>query len=345
MIHDLSILVVEDDLVNITLFEELLKQEGYKNFHTYTDPLEAFEYAKEQMIDALIVDYNMPKMDGIELCSRLKKIYPDLVSIMITASNDEKMMEKALQSGVTEFLNKPISPVAFKLRLKNILSIAASLAFSKSFNTILHQKVEEATKALRESEYEALEVLSDAAEYKDPETASHIARVSHYSKLIAQKYGLDEKEQNIIFYAAPLHDIGKIGIPDSILLKPGRLTKEEFEKMKEHSKIGAEILSAKKNEFLQAGHLIALHHHEKYDGSGYPAGLEGEEISLYGRIVAIADVFDALTSERPYKKAWSFEDATSLLEREKGKHFDPYLVNLFLSSQDEVMSIFKRFKE
>ena len=345
MMYDLAILVVEDDFVNMTLFEELLKQEGYTNFHTFTDPTEALAYAKEHSIDALIVDYNMPKMNGIELFSKLKEMYPDLVSIMITANNDEKMMEEALKSGVTEFLNKPISPIAFKLRLKNILSIASSLLLSKSFNTILHKKVEEATQALRESEYEALEVLSDAAEYKDPETASHIARVSHYSRLIAEKYGLDEKEQNIIYYAAPLHDIGKIGIPDSILLKPGRLTPEEFEKMKEHSKIGAEILSAKKNEFLQAGHVIALHHHEKYDGSGYPDGLKGEEISLYGRIVAIADVFDALTSERPYKKAWSFEDAVALLEREKNKHFDAKLVDLFLGSLDEVRAIYRRFKE
>ncbi len=345
MFHNVSIVIVDDEMLNLILLEELIKQEGYINYKTFLEPSKALEYAKENNVDALITDYNMPKMDGIELLQKMKALHPDMVSIMITANNDTEMMEYALQSGVTEFLLKPIFPITFKLRLKNILELAFSLVINKDFNKILQQKVEETTDALKESEEEILEVLSNAAEYKDPETASHIARVAYYSKLIAKKYGLDEEEQNILFYAAPLHDIGKIGIPDSILLKPGKLTKDEFEKMKEHSKIGAGILASKNNEYIKAGRVIARTHHEKYNGQGYPEGLQAENIPLFGRIVAIADVFDALTSQRPYKKAWTFENALNLLIEEKNEYFDPQLVDIFVDAQEEVKKIYMEFQE
>jgi response regulator RpfG family c-di-GMP phosphodiesterase len=264
---------------------------------------------------------------------------------MVTANNDEEMMLDALASGVTEFLLKPILPITFKLRLKNILEIKSALNITKDFNRTLQEKVDEATQALKNSEYEALEVLSKAAEYKDPETASHIARVSYYSKLLARNCGLSIEEQDVIYYAAPLHDIGKIGINDNILLKPGKLSEDEFTQMKTHSRKGAVILKGKNNTFLKAGEVIALSHHEKYNGKGYPQALRGEAIPLYGRIVAIADVFDALTSERPYKKAWSFEDAIAFLNEEKGEHFDSQLVEYFIESIDEVKTIYENFKE
>lgn len=345
MLNNVNIVIVDDEMVNTMLFEELIKQGGYKNYKTFTEPKKALEFVKEHGCDALIVDYNMPEMNGIELLKSVKELYPDVVSIMVTANNDKEMMVEALKSGVTEFLQKPISPLTFKLRLKNILEVCSALKITKDFNKILGMKVDDATAALKKSEYEALEVLSRAAEYKDPETGSHIARVSHYSKLIAEKKGLSKREQEIIYYAAPLHDLGKIGIEDNILLKPAKLTFEEFETMKNHSTIGANILSKRENIFLQAGEVIARGHHEKYNGKGYPAGIIEQEIPIYARIVAIADVFDALTSVRPYKKAWSFEDALNLLIEEKGEHFDPELVDLFVDSIDEVKAIYKKFSE
>lgn len=345
MTYDLSLIIVDDDLVNLILLEELVKQCGYTNYNTFTQAQEAWNYIQNHHVDALVTDFNMPKINGIELLKFTKKIYPDLVSIMITANNDEEMMQNALSCGVTEFLLKPISSITFKLRLKNILETKSSLNNTQNFNKILKQKVDKVTKALQKSEYEALEVLSKAAEYKDPETASHIARVSHYSKLLAKVYGLSIKEQDIIYYAAPLHDIGKIGIIDDILLKPGKLSPDEFNEMKRHSMIGAEILSGKANIFLKAGEIIALSHHERYDGGGYPNGLKANAIPLYGRIVAIADVFDALTSKRPYKEAWSFDKALDLLVNQKGKHFDSTLVELFVKNITEVKVIYKQFQE
>ncbi len=345
MYHKLNIVVVDDEIVNLLLLENILESEGYENVSTFSNSPEALQYIQQNSIDALITDFNMPEMDGIKLLETAKEYYPDLVSIMITANNDNEMMHKALQIGVTDFLIKPISPIVFKLRLHNILELKTSLNLTQRFNELLTTRVETATAALKKSKYEALEVLSKAAEHKDPETASHIARVSHYSKLLAKACGLSQEEQNIIYYAAPLHDIGKIGINDAILLKPGKLTQDEFTKMKKHSAIGAEILHGKENVFLQAGEIIALSHHEKYNGKGYPKGLSGEEIPLYARIVAIADVFDALTSDRPYKEAWSFEKAVNLLIEEKGEHFDPQIVDYFIANIDEIKAIYEEFQE
>lgn len=345
MFLDLKIMIVDDEEVNILLLEELIRQEGYRHSISFTDPVKALEHLKENECDILIVDFNMPKMNGIELLEQAKGLHPHLSSIMITASDDDALMIDALKIGTNEFLLKPISSIVFKLRLKNISQLKESFNITHEFNKMLQVRVEETTAALRESEHEALEVLSKSAEYKDPETASHIARVSHYAKLIAKKVGLSEREQEILYFAAPLHDIGKIGIEDAILLKPGKLTDEEFDIMKTHSKIGASILEKRTNVFLKAGAVIAQTHHEKFNGRGYPEGLKGEDIPLYGRIVAVADVFDALTSVRPYKKAWTFEDATNLLIEEKGEHFDPVLVDLFIDSLDEVRRIYEEFKE
>ena len=345
MSNKLNIVIVDDELVNLLLLESIVKDEGYKNFVTFNNAPEALEYIQNNEVDVLVTDFNMPQMDGIELLEQAKAIHNDLVSIMITANHDNVVMHKALQAGVTEFLVKPVTPLVFKLRLKNILELKASLNLTHNFNQLLSKKVKETTALLQKSEYESLEVLSKAAEYKDPETASHIARVSHYSKLLAKAYGLSAKEQEVIYYAAPLHDIGKIGINDAILLKPGKLTQEEFAQMQEHSAIGAKILKKKENPYLQAGEIIALTHHEKYNGKGYPKGLQGKNIPLYGRIVAVADVFDALTSKRPYKEAWSFEKALNLLIEEKEKHFDPQVVEYFIENLEEVKKIYERFQE
>ena len=210
---------------------------------------------------------------------------------------------------------------------------------------LLQDEVNSATIRLKESEHETLQMLGKSAEYKDPETNAHTQRVAYYCKLLARAYGLDENLQDIIFYASPFHDLGKIGIPDKILLKPGKLDDDEFSIMKNHAKIGYEILKGSKSKYLKAGGVIAYNHHEKYDGTGYPNGLKGENIPIFGRITAIADVFDALTSSRPYKKAWSLEEAFDFLIREKEVHFDPKLVDLFLENKNKVIDIHNKFKE
>lgn len=325
MNNKINIVIVDDEPISLLLLEAIAEE--YEPL-TFTNPLEVVEYLKHSVADLLITDFNMPVMDGIELLQKAKELQPDIMSIMVTANGEESVRIQALEEGVDDFLTKPYSPPEVKLRIKN--------------RHILRLE-ERSIRALREREHEALRILSKTAEYKDPETASHVARVAHYSKLLGGLYGLDKQEQEILFYAAPLHDIGKVGIKDDILLKPGKLDDEEFELMKTHSYVGYEILADAENPYLRAGAVIAHSHHEKYNGRGYPLGLKGEDIPLYGRIVAIADVFDALTSIRPYKRAWSFEEAMELIKSEKGEHFDPVLVDMFVESEAEIREIFIRF--
>lgn len=343
MEHELKIVIVDDEIINLILLEEIAQEMGHQAV-TFTDPVDALEWAGENEADLLVTDFNMPVMNGIELLQAFRVIHPDIMSIMITASGDTQLKFNALQEGVNDFLTKPVEPAEVKLRLRNILQIQNSLKTQKQFAKELAAEVKKATAALRHSQFEALEVLSRTAEYKDPETGSHVARVAHYSKMLGELCGLSEEEQEILFYAAPLHDIGKVGVEDAVLLKPGRLEGDEFERMKMHSMIGVEILKNSTNPYLQAGAVIAHTHHEKYNGTGYPRGLVGEEIPLYGRIVAIADVFDALTSVRPYKQPWSFEKAMELIEQEKGHHFDPVLADLFIRNLARVRTIYQQFE-
>ncbi len=242
-------------------------------------------------------------------------------------------------------LSKPVNAVIFQARILNLLTNHQNRILLEDRAKLLQQEVEKATKSLVDREHETLQILGKTAEYKDPETASHVARVAKYSKLLAREYGLSQKEQDIIFYAAPFHDLGKVGIEDKILLKPGKLDEDEFKIMKTHAQIGYEILKDSKSEYLQAGAVIALTHHEKWDGSGYPNALTSENIHVFGRIVSIADVFDALTSFRPYKKAWSFEEALKYLDDKSGKDFDPKMVEIFKNKIDEVKEIYNSYLE
>ncbi|HEX5710004.1 MAG TPA: HD domain-containing phosphohydrolase [Sulfuricurvum sp.] len=343
MTHELRLIIVDDEPVNVILLEEIAKEMGHFPL-SFLNPENALEWAKENLVDLIIVDFNMPVMNGLDLLKAMRISHPDIMSIMITANADNALKLEALGMGVNDFLTKPISTAEFQLRLTNMIHIKNSMKSQKEFARQLTLEVEKATEGLKKSQFEALEVLSKTAEYKDPETGSHIARVSHYSKMLAAQYGLDEKEQEILFYAAPLHDIGKVGIEDAVLLKPGKLIDEEFDQMKLHSTIGYNILKNSTNPYLIAGSIVAQSHHEKYNGLGYPNGLVGDEIPLYARIVAIADVFDALTSIRPYKRAWSFEEAMALIEKEKGEHFDPHLANLFIANIDRVREIYQQFE-
>ncbi len=340
---NLRIVAVDDDEVMLLLIEELCKKLGYY-IQTFLDPMEALEFIKFEGADIVLVDYMMPNLDGIEMIKTIHQFDPNIICVMITAFGESyEIKVKALEAGATEFLGKPFDPIEFQVRIKNLAKIKEAHNVLKNFNKRLIEEVRKATKTIQEREKEALILLGKAAECKDTITGVHIVRMAHYSKLLAEKIGLNKKKQLILFYASTLHDIGKLAIPDNILLKPGQLTPEEWELMKKHTIIGYQMLKDCKNPYLRVGAIIALSHHERWDGTGYPYGLKGENIPLYGRIVALADVFDALTSERPYKKAWKFEDAMEFIEKGKGKHFDPELVEAFLASEKEIFEIFSRY--
>lgn len=342
---DMRVVSVDDNENNLFLIEAICMDLGL-NVTSFSEPLDALMHVLQNPIDMILIDYMMPNLNGLEFIKEFRQNKKNVPIIMITAAgDDEEIHKEAFDLGANDFLNKPVNAVVFKARVLNLLSNYQNRMLIEDKAKLLENEVEKATKKLIDREHETLRMLGKAAEYKDPETASHVARVAHYSKLLAREYGLDEKQQDIVFYAAPFHDLGKVGIEDKILLKPGKLNEEEFTVMKTHAQMGYEILKDAQSEYLQAGAMIALSHHEKYDGTGYPSALKGEDINIYGRIVALADVFDALTSHRPYKEAWSFEDALNLLKEESGKHFDPKLVNIFIESIDEVTNIYNSFKE
>ena len=265
--------------------------------------------------------------------------------LMITANDGKDVRYEALQIGATDFLNKPVDRVEFTARVRNMLALASSRQKLADRAAWLADEVRKATAVIHAREQELLYRMSRAAEFRDPETGAHIQRMAHYSRLIAAKLGLSPDEQTLILQAAPMHDVGKIGIPDYILLKPGALNPEEFALMKKHAKLGHELLHGSESTVLQAAATIAIAHHEKYDGSGYPHGLAGEAIPLFARIVAVADVFDALTSERPYKKAWSLEQSVTFLREGSGTHFDPRCVEAFLAAWDEVIKVREQFHD
>ena len=344
-IENMKILSIDDNKTNLLIIESYAKNLSLQ-IDSFLEPKEGLFSSKNIEYDLVIVDYMMPEMNGLEFIQEFRKINIETPIIMLTAVGDDMQLQiKALEYGANDFLSKPINAPAFKARIINSLNLRKCQLLLKNKALLLQEEVDKAVFRLKESEHETLQILGKAAEYKDPETNAHTQRVAHYCKLLANACGLDEKLQDIIFYASPFHDIGKIGIADRILLKPAKLDEDEYEIMKKHSQIGYEILKGSKSKYLKAGGVIAYNHHEKYDGTGYPNGLKGENIPIFGRITAIADVFDALTSKRPYKKAWSIDEAFNLLLEEKGKHFDPVLVDLFIENKEDVMNINNIFSQ
>jgi putative two-component system response regulator len=336
---------VDDSLQNLMLVEAYCDTVDLKT-KNFTNPLDALEYLKSHDVDIIFIDYMMPEMDGVDLIKRYREFNTTTPIIMITAvANDYDLQSSAHKAGATDFLTKPLNQVEFHVRVRNLLELRlAQIELKKRANT-LQEEVDKATQHLQDREHETLNILGKTAEYKDPETASHIARVAHYSELLASCLKMSKKEREVIFYASPFHDIGKVGIPDSILLAERRLTHDEMGTMQTHTLIGHNLLKHSHSEFLREGATIALTHHEKFDGTGYPHKLAGDEIPISGRITAIADVFDALTSVRPYKKAWSFDDAISFIIEEKEKHFDPRLVALFIDNIEKVRYIYQQFED
>ncbi len=339
----MKVAIIDDAQINVTLLQHLVKKLPDCEPVCFTDSVAALAWCLDHEPDLVIVDYMMPQLSGTELAEKFHARYPDVPVLMVTANHEKELRHQALQLGVTDFLNKPLDNTEFVARAKNMLALRQNHKKLANHASWLADEVRKATAQIVAQEREMIFTLAKAAEYRDPETGAHIIRMAHYSKHIARVLGLPLEQQELLLEAAPMHDIGKVGTPDLILLKPGKLTGDEFSVMKQHASIGYEVLNTSSSPLLKVAAEIALTHHEKFDGSGYPRGLAGEAIPLFGRIVAVADVFDALTSERPYKKAWSIEDASKLLRDGSGQHFDPACVEAFFSDFDEVLAIKNQF--
>jgi response regulator RpfG family c-di-GMP phosphodiesterase len=343
----MDILIVDDAPISIALLKKLVSQLPDCRPIAFLTAREGLAWCETNDPDLVIVDYLMPEMDGIEFakCFRAMGAKADTPLLMVTAEGDREIKHRALSLGINDFLNKPFDQLELQARARNMLALRSSQKKLANRALLLADEVAKATVEITAREHETLLCLGRAAEHRDPETHEHIMRMSNYSRLIAVRLGLPADECELLLRAAPLHDIGKIGTPDHILLKPGKLTPEEFEIMKQHTVIGERILANSSSPILRAGAQIAVSHHEKFDGSGYPKGLKGRDIPLYGRIVAVADVFDALTSERPYKKAWDLDRACELLRTNSGQHFDPMCIEAFFDVWEDVLAVKERYHD
>jgi two-component system response regulator RpfG len=343
LFDDCSVLIIDDQSTSRTILSHVVKSINPKtSVIEKNNPTEALEWATEHTADLVLVDYVMPEMNGVEFVRLLKTLpqYKFVPVIMITIKKDAETRYAALDAGVADFLSKPVDVYECTARSKNLLTMRQQHIALQTKSNLLESLVKAATAEIKAREKETLMRLARAGEHKDYDTAMHLQRMSLYSRAIAEAIGFDEEDAEIIELASPLHDIGKIGIPDSILLKKGPLDPEELKNMRKHPLIGYEILQDSPSKYLQKGGEIALAHHEKFDGSGYPFGLKGNDIPLSARIVAVADVFDALTSVRPYKAAWTIDKALEYIHDESGKHFDPELVTVMLSMRSIIEKIY-----
>jgi len=347
-----KIMAIDDEVKNLALLEAILTPLGYE-VETAQSGKEALARIEASPPDMILLDIMMPDMTGYEVCKRLKaeestQIIP---IVMITALIDKESKVRGIEAGADDFLTKPVDKIELTARVKNLIKVKEYNDTIKDWSRMLQEKVVEQTAMLKESFEQLQEAhtklekahldtlfrLSVAAEYKDEDTANHIHRMSVYARVVAENMGLSEDQVRLIVHASPMHDVGKIGIPDHILLKPGKLDPEEWDIMKSHSLIGERILADADDDFTKAGQVIAVSHHEKWNGSGYPKGLRGEDIPLLGRITAIADVFDALTSKRPYKAPMSNEKAFGIIEKSVGNHFDPGVGEAFFQGIDKIL--------
>ncbi|HXR58738.1 MAG TPA: HD domain-containing phosphohydrolase [Burkholderiales bacterium] len=337
-----TVMVVDDQSTGRAILEQVVRSLDERVVvEGFARPVDAVVWAARHVADLVLVDYMMPDMDGIELVGRLRSLpgYEHVPIVMVTGQEDKKVRYAALDAGITDFLTKPVDARECLARCRNLLTLRRQQLALEDKRRLLEGMVDEATREIREREKETLLRLARAGEFRDEETGYHLIRMARYSRLIANAIGLERDEAESIELAAPLHDIGKIGIPDGILLKPARLDEPEWSTMQRHPVIGHEILKGSASKYVRMGALIALGHHERYDGKGYPNGLEGDHIPLCARIVAVADVYDALTSVRPYKKAWKSPDAFDYIRAQRGKHFDPRLADAFLGMSERVLEV------
>ena len=355
------ILIVDDEELNRELMEAMMASFGHVSELAIDGP-EALEKMTPDF-DLVLLDVMMPGMDGFEVARRIRENpeINDIPIIMITGLSSQKDRLQAVKAGVNDFISKPVDRVELNVRTDSMLKMKEAQDEIKQHRAMLEETVEKRTASLRktlkelrkaqrlthQAHLDTIRRLAVASEYRDEDTALHINRMSNYCAIVARGLSLSADEVDLILHASPMHDVGKIGIPDAILLKPGKLDNSEWEIMKQHSIIGARILRGSSSELVlfEAGEIIALAHHEKWNGTGYPKGLSGEDIPLYGRICAIADIFDALTSNRPYKKAFSSDKALEILQEGRGTHVDPNVVDVFFDQLDDVVEVQKKYTE
>ncbi|MDD2368742.1 MAG: two-component system response regulator [Sulfuricurvum sp.] len=334
-----TVLIVDDSPENLMVLSEILKP--FYKVKVATGGAKALNLiASGDIPDLILLDIMMPDISGYDVCKKLKNdpMTRNIPIIFVTALSDYTNEEEGLHLGAVDYITKPVNSSIVLARVNTQITLLRN-------QHNLEQKLQERTEEIVLTRMEVIRQLGRAAEFKDNETGTHILRMSAYAKLIAQKIGLDNARTELIYLSAPMHDIGKIGTPDAVLQKPGPLTPEEWEVIRKHPKQGADIIGNHHSLLLQTARVVSLTHHERFDGTGYPNGIKGYDIPLAGRIVAIADVFDALTSKRPYKDAWSIERAVEYLLAQKGKHFDGELVDTFLQHMDEIQAIMMQFKD
>ncbi|MCH8531974.1 MAG: response regulator [Saccharospirillum sp.] len=341
------IFVIDDEASNLKLIDRMLRGQGYQNLILIDDSREVLVQYQVARPDLILLDINMPHLDGYEVLSQLRALDDPLLPpvVVLTAQHTKDYLLRALASGARDFISKPFDRNELLMRVRNLLDAHLAHRLVYDQKSILQSLVQEQTEELYHTRLQVVQRLGMAAEYRDEETGNHILRMSHTCALLAKQIGWDPVQCDLILNASPMHDIGKIAIPDAILLKPGRFEPDEWAIMKSHATVGARLLEGDDSDLMCMARDIALTHHEKWDGSGYPSGLAGDAIPMSGRIAALSDVFDALTSVRPYKKAWSVEAAVDLIEENAGKHFDPALVEVFMRELPTIIEIRNRYAE
>ncbi|SFX43168.1 HD-GYP domain-containing protein [Marinospirillum alkaliphilum] len=339
--HQSNILIVDDEPANLRLLDKMLGGQGYVNRILVQDPREVLSKFEQQRIDLVLLDINMPHLDGYQVMEQLMALELPLLPpiVILTAQNSKDYLLRALAGGARDFISKPFDRNELLMRVRNLLDAHLAHRMVQDQKAVLEEMVALRTRELHHTRLQVVQRLGRAAEYRDEETGSHILRMSYICALLARSIGWSDDKCDLILNASPMHDVGKIAIPDAILKKPGRFEPHEWEIMKTHAHIGAEMLGGDDSELMVMARQIAISHHEKWDGTGYPLGLAGEAIPLAARIAALADVFDALTSVRPYKKAWTVEAAVDLIRQNSGKHFDPALVEVFLQQLPKILVI------
>ena len=341
------ILIVDDQKLHYLYLEKVLKEAGCKIVKCASNHLKSVDITHDFLPDILILDLIMPGLDGFRIMEKLtdyrKKYY--LPILVLSEDNSSGIRIKALRSGATDFLSKPYENIEIVNRIRNMAEMRFLHMRVENQNKILEATVQKRTQELRETQLDIIHRLAQAAEFRDVTTGDHIIRMGLYCAALGKEAGLNDKECELLRHASPLHDVGKIGIPDSILLKPGKLTVEEFESMKMHTNMGEQLLSGSNSPVMKLARKIVANHHERFDGTGYPKHIKNSKIPMAARICTICDVFDALTSERPYKKAWSIDKAINEMLKEKGTHFDPDLFDKFIKILPKIKSIRNKTKE
>ena len=341
-----TVLIVDDLFSSRLLLAEIVRQiDGKLNLELFDTPSRALEFARHNRVDIVLTDYKLPEFDGIELVKQLRALphCVDVPIVVITVVDDRKVRYDALEAGATDFLIKPLDDHETRARCANLLELRRHKIVLSDQARVLQYQVDKSVAEIHERELETLSKLAKAGEFRDKTTGNHLMRMAKYSALTGQNLGLGAETVHVLEVAAPMHDIGKIGIPDSVLLKEGPLNAAEQELMRTHPRIGYDILKGSPSKYLSMGAIIALGHHEKFDGSGYPNGLHAEDIPLVARIVAVADVFDALVSERPYKHAWPVDEAIDHMKSQRGRHFDPRAVDAFLADRGRIQAVLDEF--